>query len=628
MVELKHLRYLIAVNEETTFVRAAERLHIAQPALSRQIHKFEKALGTPVFERGRTGVRLTPAGEICVRVARSIIERVERAAATARMAEAGRGGTCRIFVSKWAIWSGFSARLVGFLAATEPSIRVAIKEGDIAGHWAGLQHKEVDVTIGTKPWGSLKELHCEMLLDDVVDMAILSESHPLAERPSLKLSDLADDMLLMYDETVLNYDDHDLFAAFRKAEFDPDEMRILPSSEALLAMVGAGRGWSLHRRSLRGKIPGVAMVPIEDLDLPFPVALLRRADETRPIVFRVMRRIHQLAARDYPDMYHAGEVMVATGEHVRPASAFEHQLDLRDLRYFTAAIEEESIGAAAERLGLTQPTLSRQIRHLERDLGVTLLDRAPRGIVPTPAGESFYRDARGILDEIARLPAEVERGRRAGGGVCIVAVTPSANVRELLNTVLHQVEKTSLDLEILVQEVPTPMQPAAVHGAKVDIGLCHPFTNLAAEYPDIDCRLLIEDVIDGALLPVGHPLAKRSSITFADLANTPFVFFRREFHPAFHDFITETFRSHGYRPIIGPMQEGISTMWALAAEGEGWCLASGSERRDPPAGLVGVPIEGFSIPWGVCLLTRRDESRATDLTVINLMLDAARLANL
>ena len=628
MVELKHLRYLIAVNEETTFVRAAERLHIAQPALSRQIHKFEKAVGTPVFERGRTGVRLTPAGEICLRTARSIIERVERAAAKARMAEAGRGGTCRIFVSKWAIWSGFSARLVGFLAQTEPAIRVAIEEGDIAGHWAGLQHNEVDVTIGTKPWGSIKDLHSEILLDDVVDMAILSESHPLAGHASLKLSDLADDMLLMYDETVLNYDDHDLFAAFRNVGFDPDEMRILPSSEALLAMVAAGRGWSLHRRSLRDRIPGVAMVPVEEFKLPFPVALLRREDESRPIVFTVMRRIRQLAAKDYPDMYHTSDAMVATGEHARPASAFEHQLDLRDLRYFTAAIEEESIGGAAERLGLTQPTLSRQIRHLERDLGVTLLDRAPRGIVPTPAGESFYHDAHAILDEVARLPAEVEGGRRAAGGVCIVAATPSTNVREILNTVLRQAEKTSVDIEILVQEVPTPMQPAAVHGAKIDIGLCHPFTNLAAEFPGVDCRLLIEDVLDGALLSIGHPLAKRSSITFADLRDVPFVFFHREFHPAFHDFIMETFRRHGYRPIIGPMQEGISTMWALAAEGEGWCLASGSERKDPPAGLVGVPIEGFSIPWGVSLLTRHDESCSTPVTIINLLLDAARLSPL
>jgi hypothetical protein len=100
--------------------------------------------------------------------------------------------------------------------------------------------------------------------------------------------------------------------------------------------------------------------------------------------------------------------------------------------------------------------------------------------------------------------------------------------------------------------------------------------------------------------------------------------FRREFHPAFHDFMMETFRTHGYRPIIGPMQEGLGTMWALAAEGEGWCLASGSERKDPPAGLVGVPIEGFSIPWGVSLLTRRDESSPAAITVTDLLRQAAR----
>jgi DNA-binding transcriptional ArsR family regulator len=76
-------------------------------------------------------------------------------------------------------------------------------------------------------------------------------------------------------------------------------------------------------------------------------------------------------------------------------------------------IEEETIGRAADRLGLSQPTLSRQLRQLERDLGVTLLERAPRGIVPTTAGESLYRDSRGILDEVARLPAEVARGQRA-----------------------------------------------------------------------------------------------------------------------------------------------------------------------------------------------------------------------
>jgi len=623
-VELKHLRYLVAVTEETTFVRAAERLHLAQPALSRQIHKFEKEIGARVFERGRTGVTLTAAGEICVRAARSIIESVERAAESARMADAGRGGTCRIFVSKWAIWSGFSGRLVGFLAATEPAIRVTITEGDVAGHWVSLQNSEVDVTIGTMPRQGAANLHCKVLLDDVVDMAVLSENHPLAGRPSVKLADLAGDTLLIYDDAVVNYDDYDLFAAFRESGFDPDRMHILPSSEALIAMVSAGRGWSIHRRSIRDRIPGVAMVPIEDLDFKYPVALLRREDETRPFVFTVMRRIRQLAARDYPELYHESDEGEPGGSDVHRGTAFEHQLDLRDLRYFTTVIEEETIGRAADRLGLSQPTLSRQLRQLERDLGVTLLERAPRGIVPTTAGESLYRDSRGILDEVARLPAEVARGQRATRGLCLVAATPSKNVREILNAVLRKIDKDSLSIETLVQEVPTPMQPAALHSARVDIGLCHPFTNLGAEYSDVDCRLLIEDVLDGALLPVGHPLTKRSSITFGDLADIPFLLFRREFHPAFHDFMMETFRTRGYRPIIGPMQEGLGTMWALAAEGEGWCLASGSERRDPPAGLVGVPIEGFSIPWGVTLLTRVDETSAAALTVTDLLRQAAR----
>jgi len=67
-------------------------------------------------------------------------------------------------------------------------------------------------------------------------------------------------------------------------------------------------------------------------------------------------------------------------------------------------------------------------------------------------------------------------------------------------------------------------------------------------------------------------------------------------------------------------------MWSLAVEGEGWCLATASERKNPPPGLIGVKIEGFSIPWGVNLLTRLDESRATPLTVATLLLEAARSA--
>ena len=146
---------------------------------------------------------------------------------------------------------------------------------------------------------------------------------------------------------------------------------------------------------------------------------------------------------------------------------------------------------------------------------------------------------------------------------------------------------------------------------------------LRAEFPDVDCREILSDVIDGALIPTRHPLATKKKITFDDIGNFPFLFFPREFHPAFYDFVIATFAECGYSPVMGPKQEGLLTIWSLAAEGEGWSFGFGSQGIDPPPGLVAVPIDGFSIPWGIDMLTRKGESRPTTLTVIALLLKAA-----
>ena len=97
-MELRHFRYLVAVSEEGTFVGAAEKLRLAQPALSRQIHNLEKELGTPVFERSRTGVSLTPAGAVCLGAARKILGKVDSAVDRVRLAEVGRVGACSMIL--------------------------------------------------------------------------------------------------------------------------------------------------------------------------------------------------------------------------------------------------------------------------------------------------------------------------------------------------------------------------------------------------------------------------------------------------------------------------------------------------------------------------------------------------
>jgi DNA-binding transcriptional LysR family regulator len=620
-MELRHLRYLIAVSEETTFVRAAERLHIAQPALSKQIHNFEKELGTPVFARGRTGVTLTAAGAIAVDCSKSLIDKVDRAVIRTRMADAGRVGRCRIYASVWGLWTGFSGRLVAYLAATEPDISVSVEEAGVSGHWEGLSSDAVDLAISTKPPNKFRDLESEPLIEDS-PVVILARDHPLAGRRSIQLKELKDELLLLYDSKSINRVDHDLFAAFDRAGFKPAAVRDVSTSEGLIAMVAGGVGWSMHRRSLMGKIPSVAMIPIEGFHLSYPVALVHRKKESRPVVLTVARRIRELAKHDYPDIYVPGKGEGAPqSDHAE--SPLRPWIEFRDLRYFATVVEKKSIGQAAESLGKSQPAVSRQITHLERDLGVKLFIRTARGITPTAPAQTLYEDTLDILEEVDRLPSEVARGESAIAGRCTIAAVPPLQVRNIIATAIQDAARHFPHIDILPSNVPTPRQPALVQNGEFDIGLCHPFSHLVAEYPDLDCREILSDVIDGALIPIGHPLAGKSKITFAEIGDFPFLFFPREFHPGFYDFVMATFTKCGYTPVMGPRQDGLLTIWSLAAAGKGWSFGFGSQGIDPPPGLVAVPIEGFSIPWGVDMLTRKHESRPTVLTVISLLSKAA-----
>jgi DNA-binding transcriptional LysR family regulator len=621
-LELRHLRYLIAVSEESGFVKAAERLRVAQPALSRQIRALEHEVGADAFIRGRRGISLTTAGAMCVQAARSILLRVDVAIERARLAEVGRSGSCSIYVSPWATHSGFSAKLVSWLRTTEPGIRIQLEETGGA-HWDGVRSGLVDIAISTMPPPGLAELAAAPLIRDIVDTAILAANHPLAGRKSISITEILDEPLVVHQMKEIYYVSSEIDDAFARAGGVPAIRKHAPSSEALMAMVTAGLGWSIHRRSLRGKIPGVAMVHVKKLSIPFPVALVWRRGELSPAALTVMRRIRELAAREYPSMYAPDPRVPAARRQSRRASQ-PSAVELRDFRYFVAAVEEPSIGRAAARLGISQPALSRQLKDLERDVGVPLLTRTHLGAKPTRAGRTFYDDCVDILDEASRLVSEVARGERAISGQCNMAAVPSSEVRELVGRVISVAAMRYPDIAFHIQNIPTPHQPEEIRNGRFDLGICHPFPGLVANYPEVDCEELMSDVIDSALVAADHPLAAKSEIDISELRAVPFLFFRRDFHPAFHDYLMDAFRAAGFEHKPGAMQEGLQTMWALTAAGEGWSLGFGRQRTLPPAGVVAVPIRGFSIPWGVVLLTRRNEKRPATLTMIELVRAAVR----
>jgi DNA-binding transcriptional LysR family regulator len=105
-MELRHLRYFVGVGEEQHFGRAAERLHIAQPALSRQIQDLEKEIGVPLFERLPRGVKLSAAGRVFLEDSRRILAEVQEAARRAEQAARGLNGTLRVGFVESISWHG------------------------------------------------------------------------------------------------------------------------------------------------------------------------------------------------------------------------------------------------------------------------------------------------------------------------------------------------------------------------------------------------------------------------------------------------------------------------------------------------------------------------------------------
>src|SRR4051812_10442040 len=150
-MELRHLRYLIAVAEERSFVGAAARLQLAQPALSRQIRDLEQEIGTELFIREATGTRLTASGDQCVRAARTILEDVRTAMQRARLAEHGLVGSCVLGAGRYPLWNGLLARIVEQARADYPGIDVAIQEFSAENQWQALGDAEVDIAFGTAP---------------------------------------------------------------------------------------------------------------------------------------------------------------------------------------------------------------------------------------------------------------------------------------------------------------------------------------------------------------------------------------------------------------------------------------------------------------------------------------------
>lgn len=241
-IELRHLRYFMAVAEELHFGRAAERMGIAQPALSQQIKSLEAITGYPLFER-RPQVRLTPAGEALLEVARRTLSQVEEGLDLTR--RTGRGEVGKITV-------GFAASILT-TALPEilrtyrekfPAVELRLRELSSAMQIAALVEGSIDVGFVREAVEHHTDIICEPVLQEEF-VVVLPPEHPLAKRRRLPLSDLAEEPFVHFPRAVAHALYDQIADACRRAGFRPRVVQEAQEWLTILGLVEAGLGVSL-----------------------------------------------------------------------------------------------------------------------------------------------------------------------------------------------------------------------------------------------------------------------------------------------------------------------------------------------------------------------------------------------
>ena len=192
-------------------------------------------------------------------------------------------------------------------------------------------------------------------------------------------------------------------------------------------------------------------------------------------------------------------------------------VEVRELQYFVAVAEEGHVGRAAERLGMTQPPLSRAIAQLERRLGVVLLERSSRGVTLTSAGTVLLREGRAALDAVAAAERRTQRAALADGAPGLVLVTKAGASVELLAKLLdaYAAEPDPVPVEVLL--CGPGEQEQLLRDGRADVALLHrPFdstTGLDSEDLGTEGQVVV--------LPAGHPLSVRDELRVAEVTGLP-----------------------------------------------------------------------------------------------------------
>src|SRR5712692_4019792 len=284
-MELRHLRYFMAVGEEQHYGRAARRLRVAQPALSRQIQDLEKELGFKLFERLPRGVKLNAAGKLFLEDARRALQELSEAAVRAGRVASGRSGTLRVGFTENASWRGVVPDSFRRFRERQPDAELQLQPDASLAQLEAIRSGRLDAGFVNFMPKFDPELDQLLVARQHVELAA-PKGHPFTRLKKLSLRDLVDAPFVWFPRWPSPaFYDRMMHECYRGGLKSPRIVQEGVNEATILSLVstGLGVGWVLG--TARWRCPEtVVVVPVVDLNVPLTLVLAWRRDYASPLL--------------------------------------------------------------------------------------------------------------------------------------------------------------------------------------------------------------------------------------------------------------------------------------------------------------------------------------------------------
>ncbi|QTF93257.1 LysR family transcriptional regulator [Halomonas sp. BM-2019] len=288
-------------------------------------------------------------------------------------------------------------------------------------------------------------------------------------------------------------------------------------------------------------------------------------------------------------------------------------MELRHLRYFCVVAEELNLTCAAERLHMSQPPLSRQIKQLEQEVGAELFERGPRGLRLTPTGLFFQQHALQILEKVDATVEATRRMSRSQRTLFGIGFVPSVFYGQLPLLVRDLRQKDNVELSLT--ELTTVQQVQALKAGRIDMG----FGRLRIDDPEVEQEVLFDEPIMAAV-PCGHPL-EGTTPTLEELARYPLILFPAKPRPSMADIMLGMFRRQGLKVEVVQEANELQTALGLVASEIGISLVPEQVKRVRRDGVSFVYLADRSLTSPVLCSRRRGETPSPIMQEANAILE-------